>query len=441
MLKVSLYISLVAALLASACTKRINQCESDADCTNPAYPFCDVDGQYEASGGQKNVCTIVPPNCPVSRCGCDPGAASCGSDTLLTCNADGKSQTMATCSLGCEGDGTACKTFEPSNGLGTALAAASSQPDVQFPASVTIDTDTGTIVDSANLPVTVASVTVTQSNAAIRVFIAKSFDITNAVIYGTDAVAFVAAGSIEIHGYVDASANLSTSGPGAVTADSPCVGESTATGGGGGGNATAGGNGTTDLLMTGSGGSMQAAFSPLLGGCVGGGDTNGAEGGGGGGAIQFVAGTELGLDGSGTIDIGGGGGGASASGGGGGGAGGTVVIEAPSVALGGTIAANGASGGACAIDGDDATPTATPAPSVQGCSTTTTKGFVYDGYSGAGGTASSAPGNGYYYAEAGGPAGGGSVGWLRVATGDGTYATTATALLSVAIVTATLETE
>src|ERR1700693_4653596 len=89
-----------AGLLGAGCTKTVNQCSADSDCTDVAYPFCDVNGEFPPSDGVKNVCTIVPANCPIERCGCSPGATTCGGDQLSTCNQDGKSTTTSTCSLG-----------------------------------------------------------------------------------------------------------------------------------------------------------------------------------------------------------------------------------------------------------------------------------------------------------------------------------------------------
>jgi hypothetical protein len=37
--------------LTAACTKQVNVCHQDSDCGDVAFPFCDVDGQYAASGG------------------------------------------------------------------------------------------------------------------------------------------------------------------------------------------------------------------------------------------------------------------------------------------------------------------------------------------------------------------------------------------------------
>src|SRR5579862_1885289 len=120
----------VAVAVLAGCTKHVS-CDSDADCKDPAYPFCDVNGEYPASGGEKNVCTIVPDNCPVERCGCMAGAVlSCTGDQVTTCAPDGMSTTMDTCALGCAPDGTRCLTFDPSNGLGGALAMAEGESDV-----------------------------------------------------------------------------------------------------------------------------------------------------------------------------------------------------------------------------------------------------------------------------------------------------------------------
>ncbi len=160
--------SLLAMLvMAGACTKAADQCLGDVDCTDPAYPFCDTNGIE----GDKDVCAIPPPvdaGIPVDSplaSGCSPGAATCTNNTLNVCNSDGKSMTATACALGCESDGTACKSFEPSNGLGPAFVASTTGSDVVFPSVITIDSDTGGIVDSANVPIDVTSVVITQSGA------------------------------------------------------------------------------------------------------------------------------------------------------------------------------------------------------------------------------------------------------------------------------------
>jgi hypothetical protein len=423
---------LVMLVMSGACTRAADRCLGDVDCTDPAYPYCDVNGTYPASGGDMGVCTIPPPadagiDAPFS---CTPGGATCTNNMLTVCNSDGVTMTTSSCLLGCETDGTACKSFEPSNGLGPAFVASATGSDIVFPSAITIDSDTGGIVDSANVPINITSVVVTQSGApSIRVFIAHSFDITNAQATGSAAIAFVAATTVNIDGIVSLDATGTASGPGALVGAT--AGVAGAGGGGGGGNATVGGGGASDASAGGvaAGGAAQIAFSPLGGGGVGGGDGTNAVGGGAGGAIQIDAGTSVTV--TGTLSLGGGAGGPL----GGGGAGGTVVLESPTVNIAGMVAANGASGGACGVDGNNATRNTTPAPSVSGCSYQAGMHQAI-GTSGSGGTAGVAPGGGSA-GLMGGPAGGGSVGRMSITTADGTYQHES-ATISAAVSTGTL---
>lgn len=147
-----------------------------------------------------------------------------------------------------------------------------------------------------------------------------------------------------------------------------------ATGGSGGGGGGAfqgdGGNGTTgDTVMVAGGmGGVRLSQPPVVirGGCAGGNSgTAGTSaviapatsasfsaGGAGGGAIELSAMTSLALASTGKINAGGAGGGGapqgSAVGGGGGGSGGYVRVEAPTITLAGTLAANGGAGGGSA---------------------------------------------------------------------------------------------
>lgn len=163
---------LAVLVFAAACTtKQQNKCSSDGDCTNPAYPFCDVDGEFDPSGGAKNVCTIVPPDCPVERCGCSPGATACIGDQLTMCDVGGTSETSTTCALGCATDGTRCLAFEPSNGLGPALTAAANEPAVTIPDGATINTDTGEVKTSGGIAIAVNSLAVSQGTTTIRALI------------------------------------------------------------------------------------------------------------------------------------------------------------------------------------------------------------------------------------------------------------------------------
>jgi hypothetical protein len=445
----------VVLVLVVGCTKKADQCTSNADCTDPAYPFCDVNGEFAPSGSAKNVCTIVPPDCPVSQCGCEPGAVTCGSDNMLdTCNSDGMSVTSTACGLGCEASGTACKTIEPSNGLGPALMQASTEPAVTLGSGDTIDTDAGTVTDASGNVIAVPSTLIPQTNAApIRAFIAHSFTIGSVTVTGSNALALVSDGPIAIEGLMNVVASVSASGQsqgvGAQPMSAPCTGESTfdqgcVTGttddecgyaGGGGGNDMPGAAAGGIMIPENNGGVAVTGFSLLVGGCAGGSpgtrDNPPGLAGAGGGAVQIVSATSVTLDG--VINVGGGGGTFSS----GGGSGGMVVIEAPIVIVhdGGGIAANGGGGGGCDTAGATATPDTTPA-GVGSCKAMTT-GY---GTGGTGGTLLTAPGVGVIQTDgiitgstpnAGG--GGGSVGRARIATLDGTVSLTSGAIMSAAV--------
>ena len=428
----------LGALVLSACTKKADECSSNSNCTNPMYPFCDVNGQFAASGGDKDVCTIAPPDCPVDLCGCTAGATTCGSDQQSVCNADGMSVTTSTCSLGCKSDGTACNTFVPSNGLGPALAAAAAQPDAIIPSGATIDTDTGTIVVLGGTQLNISSTIVARPSGSIRVFSAQSFVVGGATVSGTFPLALVAVGDVTINGHLDASANGSVAGAGAQSGVAPCAGTSdpdTGPGAGGGGNATPGGSGGAYIAVGEPGGVAITGFDVLIGGCPGGGTAQTPDplvGGAGGGAIQIVSATSVTL--SGVVDVGGGGGQAST----GGGSGGLVIIESPVVAIGlaGGIAANGGGGGGCQ-NGADATPDSTAAKGGAHC-------IGNDALNGGGlgGTGAAPPGGGELDTTSSSDTllggGGGAAGRARVATADGTFMSASSSILSAAITNDTL---
>ena len=427
----------LVAVSAAACTKTVNQCAADSDCKNVAYPFCDLNGEYPSSGGQSNICTIVPANCPVERCGCQPGATTCSNDQLVVCDPSGTAMISTSCSLGCASTKDHCSTFTPSNGLGTAFAGASSQPDVIIPDHAAIDTGTGFITGGTG-NVTVASIIVPQPSGDIRVYVAKSFSFTNAKITGTKAVAFVAAGDIAINGMIDASAAGPTGGPGEQLAPAGCRGTYTpGQAGGGGGNLTAGGAGEYRDVANGpetatAAGVQQPTLSSLVGGCAGGGTgASGNAGGAGGGAVQLVAGGTIHIEAAGFIDVGAGGGRPTA----GGGSGGNLIFEAPKIVIDGGVAANGGAGGCPGLSGEDGHPSAAYAKG--GC-----QSLMSDAFGGRGGSAllTPTPGNTGFTSglATGGFGGGGSVGQLRLRSRDGTYATTAMSVLSIAIDAGTL---
>jgi hypothetical protein len=420
--------------VAAACTKQVNVCHQDSDCSDVAYPFCDVDGQYAASGGAKGVCTIVPPDCPAARCGCTPGAVTCTASTLSTCDTDGKSETMTTCSLGCSADATRCATFVPSNGLGVALTMAENETDIELPQHVVVY-DAGSIIDmGTGTQVPVKTFTVQQVGVApIRVFVARSFKIHDADLItngagGNNPIAFVATGAIEFDGMFSSPAGFP--GPGHQLASAPCAGEGPSTrGGGGGGNATDGGRGAAKAQLPpgpgAAGGPAQpGGFSPLVGGCPGGSAMATGAGGAGGAAYQFVSATSIVVSASGTVSTPGLGGADDE----GGGSGGNLVFEAPLVTIDGRLVANGGSGGACGMDGNDGRTDLTPAAAVGGCMGS---GGLNPLESGAGGTGTTSPTDAVADStQLSGGGGGGAAGRASIVTANGMFSQGPTSIIS-----------
>ncbi len=432
----------VAVGVFAGCTERVNVCNSDSDCNDPAYPFCDVKGEYAESGMTPMSCSITPASCPLERCGCTPGKVTCEGETRSTCNADGKDVTTETCTLGCASDGLSCQVFDPSNGLLNQLLASAESPDVML-ASATIDTTTGVVKDGG-VPVNVESVTVAQtSGPSIRVLLAHSWTLYNVRVTGSMPLALVSVGQIALHGNLDASATLAVAGPGALDLG-VCVGQATIDGGGGGGNVTAGGTSSQRIPTTGqpppppaaAGGSAVPGLSPFVGGCAGGAprDANGtflAAPAPGGGAIQLSSMTRIDIPLAAQINLGGGGGSASP---GGGGSAGNLILEAPEMLIRGGLFLNGGSGAACGLPGNNG-PRDVAQAAAQSC-VTQVGPVMLTTHSGKGGAGTLAPGSGG--GSAGGPAGGGgAAGKARIATRSGS-ADIAGARISAALEQATL---
>jgi hypothetical protein len=271
--------------------------------------------------------------------------------------------------------------FTPSN-VDTATLDTNGVGDVQFAADETIETDRGGLLGSAG-NYTYQEIP-QASGPPLGVFVVNSFTITAGVtarVLGADALVIVALDTIRIDGSLLGNSMDPDKGPGATlqsdTGNVPGAGPggggpgSATTSAGGGGYCGAGGAGaslagaTDDALAGPAFGN--AALVPLLPGSNGG-SGGVSPGGNGGGAIQLVA--AHGITVTGIVNVGGNGGeesGAYQLGfannqqGSGGGSGGAILLEAPTVALSGTLAANGGAGGGNA-QGSAATASATPAP-------------------------------------------------------------------------------
>jgi hypothetical protein len=237
--------------------------------------------------------------------------------------------------------------------------------------------------DSQNCFWKALDTTVVQSDQSkLRVFVVKSLKVEptgHLWFHGGLPVAIVSLGDVNVMGQLDGHAFNETPGPGGFRAQGqqkgsgPCGGAASlgttgtaGAGAGGGSSCGVGGQGTIEIGAAVQAGPKTPACGtqnliPLVGGSSGGGGDIG--GGGGGGAIQIVAGGTFTLAASAWINVGGGGGdnGGLATGqeSGGGGAGGAVLVEASTVKITGTIAANGGGGGgggAGANVGGDGTP-------------------------------------------------------------------------------------
>src|SRR5688572_8858503 len=96
------WLGLVLFSLVVACTKSNPKSCADGACTDPRYPFCDVDG---ALGGDAKECIAVT---------CTPDEfATCRGDQEIRCNADGNNYDLVQCELGCNAATNGCRLCEP----------------------------------------------------------------------------------------------------------------------------------------------------------------------------------------------------------------------------------------------------------------------------------------------------------------------------------------
>jgi len=198
----------------------------------------------------------------------------------------------------------------------------------------------------------------------IGMYVAKSFRVEpNAGLRtkGTYALAIVAIDSFDIQGTIDVGAQNSYPTAGGYVHGATAGAKGGGPGGGGAGSSTNAGGGGGFCGTGGKGAAIAAGTAgaggvtygnptliPLIGGSAGGSAAL-TDSGSGGGAVQLVAGKTFTLGANAFINAGGGGGtfvgAASSQHGAGGGSGGAILIEAPTVSLLGTLAANGGAGG------------------------------------------------------------------------------------------------
>ncbi len=372
-------VSLVLGLVSAACTKPNPTSCRDGTCTDPALPFCDLDGalageaetciavacnanEFVACRGDRAItCNATGTDYELELCSggcneaaggcrrCEPNETVCENGQVQTCDADGAVIASETCALGCFEDQPRCRRIDPSNGLGAYVDMVATPSNLDLNDAVIL-TETGEITE-AGIPVTgIPSFLVPAAvgGVPIRVFIVKDVELANVKVFATQngtipnypefgpALAFVATGTIKITGRVTVSGGaggLVSPGcfGGASVPDYDDTFRALYPGGGGGGHATAGAIGA-EIRFRYAGGvaggvSGTENLSPLRGGCPGGGSGTGKYGGLGGGALQLSS--QQSIEVSAVIDARG----ATQLGVYGGGAGGGLLLEAATINL------------------------------------------------------------------------------------------------------------
>jgi hypothetical protein len=436
---------------------------ADGICADPAYPFCDTEGEVAGEpdqciavactpgevdacrGDQAVTCNAEGTDYDIVQCdlGCDvniggcrlcePNETACTNGTVATCDANGAVTSSEECALGCFEDEARCREIDPSNGLGQYLDMVSDPPDLDLQDAY-FNTTTGEVRDGTVI-VDVPNFYVPgpADGTSIRVFVAGSVKLGkvyagNKAVMQTDAnptgpaFALVARGDISVSGaFVAPSSGGGMISPGCTggVLERNDFGSAVASGGGGGGgHGTAGGAGGRASSAAGGVGGLVAGTGnliPLRGGCAGGSDTDFV--GTGGGAIQLTSRTSILIEG--VLDVRGANGvpapddtqtvqhtmlwGA--------GAGGGILLEAPTIELAGAaqLVARGGAGEGCT-------------PPTAGC-----------GLPGLGATSTQPATNGGDVENTGsgsftGGSGGGGLGRIRINTKDQTYSKANTTL-------------
>ena len=346
---------------------------------------------------------------------------------LVACSSGSTGTTHADSGSG----GGASLGFTPSN-LGAVTLDTNGVGDVQFATDETIETDLGGLLGPAGA-YTYQEVP-QASGPALGVFVVNSFTLASgatARVLGADALVIVALDTIRIDGSLLGNSMDPNKGPGATLQSDIAGTVGAGPGGGGPGSATTSAGGGGYCGAGGAGASLAGATDDALGGPTfgnaalvpllpgsNGGSGGVSPGGNGGGAIELVA--AHGITVTGIVHVGGNGGEESgvyqlgfannqqASGGGSGGA---ILLEAPTVDVSGTLAANGGAGGGNA-QGSAATASATSAPGGPADASHAAGG---DGSAGA--TVAGAQGSAVTGAASGG--GGGGAGRIRINTATG----------------------
>jgi hypothetical protein len=387
---------------------------------------------------------------------CQTVGASCVGDTLRTCSAIGQPPQEQACGWGCavSGSNAACSQVAPAGGWD--MQSTGDTTDfanllaITIPDNAVFNSDDGSISAAngtgmfraagtgviAGIDFELRPIANTNPSRTAGVFRFKKLTVSSVRLTGLNSIVLVAGEGMSISGVIDGVpacefGDVRTPGPGgyaggdnnvdglptpAPSAGGGLHGNNDDIGGGGGGYGSFGGNGGSN---NNSGGFPRGAstITPLLGGSGGGGGdshSNSGRGGGGGAAIHLLANGPITIVSGGGINAGACGGRAgtgSNDGGGGGGAGGAILIEAPTVSVGGTLAVNGGGGGGGNTGAN------TVGQKGQLSRTSATGGPAGNGSAGGIGGAGALVVGAFAFGSGGG---GGSVGRIRINTRTGT---------------------
>jgi hypothetical protein len=445
-----LRVLVVFAIAVSGCTKHNpgSTCESGT-CSDPAFPFCDVDGVV---GGEPHECVAVS---------CTPGSFGvCDGSAALMCDATGNNYVKTPCASGCDST-FGCIACAPSSTAcsGQSVVACDASGNISSSEACAFDCVDGPpahcahvvpkfVDDICDSPALAPTLNITSSgtldtgfdancNGGVRtqtagpdlcVFHYGQISVGTGIavaLVSSRAAVLVSDGDFTVAGTIDISGHTIGSGPGGGYLFSG--GDGTTSNGfgcGGAGFKTEGGSGGTATMDGGAqnGGAMAldpASLTSLMGGPQ-------SYGAGGGGAATLIS-----CNGSvkvtGKLVANGGGGmgglllGSTPTPGGAGGAGGYFVLQGLDVVVTGEIYANGGAGGAGQVsaatgryDGSDGTQSDTVG--AQGGQSPNG-----GGNGGRGGSSAGGPGVGTHPTVSGGTpgGGGGSVGFFQAYTPAG----------------------
>lgn len=343
---------LTALAILFGCTQSnpASKCTSGT-CSDPAFPYCDVDGLFADAPGSCIAVTCVPGE-----------VAMCHMDHAITCTDDGAAYEHVPCDLGClDSPKPHCAYIEPRY-LPDICDAVATDDELTITSSATFDPNLDSNCNGGVIEQTGAPAICVVRYRKIVIESDKTLTVVGPPtgLPGRP-VAFVSDDALEIHGVLDVGAKGNIDGPGGGVVESgalPDVNSSTKYGGGGAGGHTAGAAGGSNTVDGGgANGGAQAADPAFLAALLGGAsaaklrNATEANGGGGGGGAATLVSCRGAVQVSGAINAAGGGGKGGTYAlvsvpGFGGGAGGYVVLQAKEITVTGQLFANGGGGGA-----------------------------------------------------------------------------------------------